>query len=156
MTEAERIADQFHRAFAGPSWHGDSVYEILQGITAKQAAARPIPNAHTIWEILLHMIAWGQVVKNRIEGKREDLPEGDDWPAVKDTSEEAWRKAQDQLKGMCRAMRHSVIDLDDMRLFDFAPGCDYDIYVMLHGLIQHCIYHAGQIALLKKLTSEHS
>lgn len=99
------------------------------------------------------MIAWGQVVKNRIEGRREDLPEEGDWSQVTDTSEEAWRKVQDKLKSMCRAMRHTVIDLDDTRLFDFAAGCDFDIYVMLHGLIQHCIYHGGQIALLKKLTS---
>jgi uncharacterized damage-inducible protein DinB len=153
MTEAERIADQLHRAFEGPAWHGDSVYELLQGVSAKQAAARPIPNGHTIWEILLHMAAWGRVVANRIEGKREELPADGDWPEITDTSEEAWQKTQERLKSMCRAMRRLVIDLDDTRLFDFAAGCDYDIYVMLHGLIQHCIYHAGQIALLKKLTS---
>jgi uncharacterized damage-inducible protein DinB len=142
-----------HRAFEGPAWHGDSVYELLQGLTAKRAAARPIPDAHTIWEILLHMSAWGRVVKNRLEGKREDLPDDQDWPPVTDVSEEAWQKTQAELKSMCRALRHAAIDLDDTRLFDFAVGCDYDIYVMLHGLVQHCIYHAGQIALLKKLTA---
>lgn len=43
MTEVERIMDQLKRAFEGPSWHGDSVWEILQGVTAQQAAAHPIP-----------------------------------------------------------------------------------------------------------------
>ena len=150
MTEVERIMDQINRAFNGPAWHGDSVYEILQGVTAEQAAARPIPNTHTIWEICLHMTAWGKVVKNRIEGKREELPDNEDWPPVHDTSDAAWQKVQDDMRGMCHALRHAVLDLDDSRLFDFAPGADYDIYIMLHGLIQHCIYHSGQIALLKK------
>jgi uncharacterized damage-inducible protein DinB len=151
MTEVDRIADQLRRAFEGPSWHGDSVWEILADVTAAQAAARPLTNAHTIWEICLHMKAWGKVVTNRIEGKREELPDNEDWPAVTDTSDAAWLRLNGEMKRMCHDLRHAVIDLDDTRLFDFAVGCDYDIYVMLHGLIQHCIYHAGQIALLKKM-----
>jgi len=154
MTEAERIADQLHRAFQGPAWHGDSIFKILQGVTARQAGARPIPGAHTIWEIVLHMMAWGRVVADRIEGKPEELPEEGDWPPITDFSDEAWQKTQEKLHSMCRAMRHFILDLDDMRLLDFAAGCDYDIYVMLHGLIQHCIYHGGQMALLKKMTRD--
>jgi uncharacterized damage-inducible protein DinB len=152
MTEVERIMDQLKRAFEGPAWHGDSVFEILQDVTAAQAAARPIPNAHTIWEMCLHMVAWGKVVKSRIEGKNEDMPDNEDWPPITDTSEAAWKNVGVEMKGMCRSLRHAVMDLDDTRLFDFAVGTDYDVYVMLHGLIQHCIYHAGQIALIKKIT----
>jgi uncharacterized damage-inducible protein DinB len=153
MTEVERIMDQLKRAFEGPSWHGDSVFEIIHDVTAKQAAAHPIPGAHSIWELCLHMAAWGYVVKNRIEGKSEEMPPEGDWPAVTDTSNAAWQALMGKMKGMCHDLRHSVMDLDDTRLFDFAVGCDYDIYVMLHGLIQHCIYHAGQIALLKKFAA---
>ena len=153
MTEGERIADQLHRAIDGPAWHGDSVFEILRGVTARQAAARPIPNAHSIWGLVLHMIAWGWVVKNRVEGKRQDVPDEGDWPQVTDTGEEAWRQAQEKLKSMVSAVCQTATGLDNARLAAFAPGCAFDNYVMLHGLVQHCLYHAGQMALLKKLVS---
>jgi uncharacterized damage-inducible protein DinB len=42
--------------------------------------------------------------------------------------------------------------LSDDRLSEPAPGIrrQYSIYEMLHGIIQHDLYHAGQIAILKK------
>jgi len=57
-SEAARIADQLRRAFDGDAWHGDSLFEILEGVTAAQTAARPITRAHTIWELVLHIAAW--------------------------------------------------------------------------------------------------
>src|SRR5260370_41368205 len=57
-SEASRISDQLRRAFGGDAWHGHSVFEILKGVTAAQAAARPIKNAHSIWELVLHIAAW--------------------------------------------------------------------------------------------------
>jgi hypothetical protein len=50
MSEAARIADQLRRAFDGEAWHGDSLFEILEGVTAERAAARPIADAHSIWD----------------------------------------------------------------------------------------------------------
>jgi hypothetical protein len=58
MKETERIRDQLHRAFAGDAWHGPSVLEILENVTASQAATRPIAGAHSIWELVLHIKAW--------------------------------------------------------------------------------------------------
>ena len=68
MTETFRLADQIRRAFEGNAWHGDSVLELLAGVNAKTAAARPIKNAHSIWEILLHIAAWDDAVRRRIGG----------------------------------------------------------------------------------------
>jgi uncharacterized damage-inducible protein DinB len=69
MTEPFRLADQIRRAFEGNAWHGDSVVELLAGVDAKTAAARPIKNAHSIWEILLHIAAWDDVIVRRIGGR---------------------------------------------------------------------------------------
>ena len=52
MFETARIADQLRRAFYGGAWHGEALFEILRGVTAKQAAARPIKSAHSIWELV--------------------------------------------------------------------------------------------------------
>jgi hypothetical protein len=73
-SEAAGIADQLRRAFDGGAWHGDSLFEILKGVTAAQAAARPIQGAHTIWELVLHIAAWDGAVLRRLGGVRSGFP----------------------------------------------------------------------------------
>ena len=75
MKEAAHIADQLERAYSGHAWHGPSLRFLLRGVTAKQAARRPSPSAHTIWELVLHITAWDRVVCERIlGGKTTQLP----------------------------------------------------------------------------------
>ena len=90
MTETFRLADQIRRAFEGSAWHGDSILELLADVNAKTAAARPIKDAHSIWEILLHIAAWDDVVTRRIGGTALMLKDEQNFPAVTDTSEAAW------------------------------------------------------------------
>ena len=73
MTESFRLADQIRRAFEGNAWHGDSLLELLADVNAKTAAARPVKDAHSIWEILLHIAAWDDAVRRRIGGEAVDL-----------------------------------------------------------------------------------
>jgi hypothetical protein len=49
MSQIDLIVDQLERAFDGEAWHGPALMEILDGIDARTAAARPIPSAHSIW-----------------------------------------------------------------------------------------------------------
>jgi uncharacterized damage-inducible protein DinB len=65
MNEVQRIVDQLRRAFEGEAWHGPAVMQILEGITAAQAAAHPASGAHSIWEIVLHIAAWEGAVSRR-------------------------------------------------------------------------------------------
>src|SRR5215469_16443635 len=88
--EPARLADQIHRAFEGDAWHGDSVLELLRDVTATTAAAHPIPKAHSIWELVLHIAAWDDAVRRRIGGAALTLSDEENFPAVKDTSESAW------------------------------------------------------------------
>ena len=98
MSESARLADQIRRAFEGDAWHGDSLLEILAGVDAKTAAAHPIENAHSIWELVLHIAAWDEAVLRRAEGKAAELSDTQNFPPVTDTSDAAWRKAVAQLK----------------------------------------------------------
>src|SRR4051794_7218988 len=98
MNEVERIADQFHRAFAGQAWHGPSVLSLLEGVTAQQAAAHPVPGAHSIWELTLHIAAWERACKLRLEGDAAQLSDEEDWPAVPDVSDEAWSNTKQHLE----------------------------------------------------------
>ena len=154
MSEIQRIEDQLRRAFEGNAWHGPAVRELLADVTAAQAAGRPLPTAHSIWEIVLHMATWERVVYRRLQGETVvNLPMEQDWPPVRDSSEAAWHQAVRDLEQANHDLRAAIAQLTEARLADMAPGKDHSVYVMLHGIIQHDLYHAGQIAILKKAQS---
>jgi uncharacterized damage-inducible protein DinB len=153
MSETARLADQIRRAFEGDAWHGDSIKELLAGVTAATAAARPIKNAHSIWELVLHIAAWDDAVCRRIGGAAVQLTKQQDFPPVKDTSPAAWRRTVSHLEQAHNQLIKAVAAFPDSRLQDQVPGKTedyYDFYYMFSGIVQHELYHAGQIALLKK------
>jgi uncharacterized damage-inducible protein DinB len=155
MSETARIADQLRRAFSGEAWHGDSLLEILDGVAAAQAAARPIKHAHSIWELVLHITAWDNAVRRRLAGEAVELSDEQNFPSVMDASEGAWRRAVESAKRVHNELIEAVAAFPDERLTEKVPGKKsepdwYDFYYMLHGIAQHELYHAGQIALLKK------
>jgi len=151
MNEIERICDQLRRAFDGKAWHGPSVLELLADVGADRAAARPIAGAHTIWELVHHMAAWEDAVRRCIEGEEmRSLADEEDWLPVPDMSEVAWRESVDRLERAHRLLLESLSGFDAGQLEETVPGASYSFYVMLHGVVQHDLYHAGQIAILRK------
>ncbi|HEY8461324.1 MAG TPA: DinB family protein [Blastocatellia bacterium] len=151
MTETHRINSQLKRAQEGQAWHGPSLRELLDGMTAEQAASKPIPNAHSVWELVNHIIAWEQIARKRLEGAEEtSIPDEVNFPPVTDASEEAWQTTLRSLEASNRGLRESIKKINDAKLEETTPGASYSIYVLLHGVIQHDLYHAGQIAILKK------
>ena len=151
MSEIQRIVDQLQRAFEGNAWHGPSVKEALNGVTADKAAARPVAGAHSIWELVHHIAAWEALVRRRIEGEViVDVPVEEDWPRVGDTNETAFIASLDELERGHNLLRETISRMNESRLEETVPGKDYSLYVMLHGVVQHDLYHAGQIALLKR------
>jgi uncharacterized damage-inducible protein DinB len=155
MSETRRIADQLKRAFEGPAWHGPALREVLDGVEAGAAAARPIASAHTIWEIVLHVTAWEDAARRRLAGSRVELSDEQDWPAVTDSSDTAWRAALERLASGNHALRDAIARFDDGWL-DTVPPARQPVtaYMLMHGVIQHDLYHAGQIALLKKAAGQ--
>jgi uncharacterized damage-inducible protein DinB len=154
MTETARIADELRRALDGEAWHGDSLFEILKGVTAAQAAAHPLPNAHSIWELTLHIAAWDGAVRRRMTGVAVVLSNEENFPPVTDTSATAWQKALEHLRRAHEELIDAVDKFPQSSLAKQVPGkqgAHYNFYFMLHGLAQHAAYHAGQIALLKKI-----
>jgi len=152
MSETHRINSQLKRAYQGEAWHGPSLRELLEGVNAEQAAARPIPSAHGIWELVNHIIAWEQIAKQRLEGDPMKNPSDEmNFPPVTDTSETAWEATLQTLAASNQALRDAIKKIDDAKLDEAVSEASYSIYALLHGVIQHDLYHAGQIALLKKV-----
>ena len=151
MTESARIAQQLENAFGGGAWHGPALLELLVGVDAKTAAAHPVPGAHSIWELVLHIAAWDDAVNRRIVLRKAlQLKMHQNFPAVTDKSPAAWKQAIALTKRAHAGLLRTVRSLSDDRLRERVPGKRYDIAFMLQGVAQHELYHAGQIALLKK------
>ena len=158
MSEASRIADQLRRAFYGSAWHGPAVLELLEDVDAAAAASRPLEDVHSIWELLLHIAAWDRAGLRRLGGEKCQLKGLANFPRVPTATESTWREAVAAAKGTHDTLVENVAGLSDKRLRDQVPGKRYDFYHMLHGIAQHELYHAGQMAILKKacLSKENS
>jgi uncharacterized damage-inducible protein DinB len=150
MREKERLTGQLRRAVEGEAWHGPSVMEILEDVDAAAAAAHPLPDAHSIWELLLHMTAWSMAVRWRLDGESVELSGVYDWPPGGDASEAAWTKAQLAFRAMQTSLLEKIGSMSEAELAATTPGQSYSNEFMLDGIIQHHLYHAGQMALLKK------
>ncbi|MGH9569069.1 MAG: DinB family protein [Candidatus Angelobacter sp.] len=149
--ECLRIADQLRRAFEGEAWHGPALRELLVTVTAGQAAARPLPEAHSIWELVLHVQTWELVAVNATKGiPMPHLPLAQDWPVIAEESTPAWTALLATLFSTNDELSHAIEDFGDHRLHDTVPGRKYNFYHLFHGMTQHALYHAGQIAILKK------
>jgi len=151
MTRARQLSKHLERTMTGPMWHGQALAEVLDGVTAERAAARPIPGAHTIWEIVLHVNAWVEIARARLKGQSTGDPTpAEDWPPVADSDPDAWHRAIKQLDTSHRLLAADTRELDEAKLEALVPGLDYSVAVLLHGIVEHGTYHGGQIALLKK------
>jgi uncharacterized damage-inducible protein DinB len=149
--EVNRLEEQLRRTLEGEAWHGPSVLESLAGLSAAQAASHPIAGAHSIWELVLHLRSDYDLVLRRLAGDGRQLTAAEDWPACPASTEENWQQTVQELKLLNKKLRLAVRDFPDERLDDpLVPEAPYTAYTQFIGVTQHNLYHAGQIALLKR------
>ena len=150
MNESQRLGDQLTKALIGDAWHGPSWREALEGVTREAALHRPIAEAHTIAEILLHATTWHDVVRRRLEGESPQLSDSQDWPPAAFGDEPAWSAAAARLFETGSALAATVGRFPAEKLHEKRPGVDGTWYELVIGELQHVLYHAGQVTLLKK------
>ena len=152
-TESARIADLLERAYRGEAWHGPSLTEALTGVDADMAIRRLEPGVHSIWELVSHVLAWGEEVSRRLAGEQpREMTESLDWPKEAARSEDAWAELRERLDESHRRLVARVTELSDARLDDdLQLASPSKIYLVLHGVIHHHLYHAGQIQMLKRV-----
>ena len=155
--EATRLVDQFKRAHDGDPWHGSPVKDILAGVTAAQAATAPPNGAHSIWALVLHLTGWRNEVALRVTGKPAGEPEAGDYPPVGEPTDARWQAALAALDASHEHLATVVRGMSDEQLWTATrdprnppPGIGDTRYEVLHGIVQHDAYHAGQIAILKR------
>jgi uncharacterized damage-inducible protein DinB len=150
MTEIQHLIEDLKSMHDGAPWHGPSLRPLLEGVTPAQAAAKPMPGAHSIWEIVLHLRGWQQVCLARLDGKERKEPEAGDFPAVAAASDPEWQRTLATLSDAQQQLIDKITSLTTQDLDRGIPGRNYDARHMLRGVIHHHIYHSGQIAMLRK------
>lgn len=151
MTELQKVVDLADRTFYGRAWHGPSFKQALESIDAAKAAARPIPEAHSIWELVLHVSAWSDTITRRLQGEAVSEPVEGDFPPPPAPTDEAWQHDLQVLEERHKEFIRALSSLEESRLdAPVTEGSKYSVYITTHGAAHHYIYHAGQIALLKK------
>jgi uncharacterized damage-inducible protein DinB len=155
--EASRLEDQLRRILEGEAWHGPSLLELLADVTPAQAASRPVPGVHSIWELVLHLTSDYTLVLRRLAGDGRGLLPDEGWPPCPAPTKENWQAALEQLKQLSRQLRQAVRDFPTDRLDDLlVPESPWTAYMQFLGVAQHNAYHAGQIALLKRVITAHA
>jgi uncharacterized damage-inducible protein DinB len=157
MHETERLAELVERVVEGDPWHGPSVMGLLDGLSAQAAARHVVPGVHSIWELVIHMTAWCDEVRARLDGAPAGEPSVGDWSAPAAETPAAWTAAVNALVGSHRALAAAVRRLGDQGLEtavvdyrDRAAGTGLSRYLTVHGLVHHTTYHAGQIAVIRR------
>src|SRR3954447_14999778 len=134
-TECLRIADQLTRAFSGDAWHGPPIRDLLAGVPAEIASARPIDGVHSIWELVVHIDLYVGAAAEAIRGIA--MPRwfgtGQDWPPIDDRGERAWREANERLFERAAELAAAIGELPDSHLLETVPGRDYNFYHLFHG-----------------------
>lgn len=141
-------------AYDRVSWHGPNLRGSLRGVTLAQAAWRPAPGRHNIWELLVHAAYWKYVAWRRLTGaKRGSFPlEGSNFlTRPVDTTSRAWRADLELLEEMHRMLRAAIAALPEKELDRPSAQSGVTRRALLTGVAAHDLYHAGQIQLLKRL-----
>ena len=151
MRETSNLAAELHEIHhTDGAWHGPGLRKILSGVNAA-TAAKVFPGYRSIWELVLHISKWEEVFSLRLQGQTMQEPAEGDWPPVTDTSEEAWQNALQFLDASHDRLIAIASKWNDSDLDRIVPGKDYSFGYMLHGIVRHHVYHAGQIAILKRM-----
>jgi DinB family protein len=154
VTQLLAIIDQ---AYDKPSWHGTNLRGSVRRVTPAQAAWRPAPRRHNIWEVVVHAAYWKYAAARRFTGgtRGSFALKGSNWFTRPidgaHTGDKAWRTDLDLLDDMHDTLRQAVLRLTRSDLMRTPPGKKVSNFTLLSGVAAHDLYHAGQIQLLKRL-----
>ena len=151
------LLGDLRRIYEGNAWHGPGVLEAISGVTAAQAASRPVPGAHTIFELTHHIAAWIGETTSRLQGNAPGMPADGDFPDRATTVDETtWSDACARLERRQAELLEAVAAFDVARLDEPVKPEDRNadgpvtFRALLSGIAQHSAYHAGQVVILRK------
>ena len=160
MTEGERMAQLYRSVYegdgSGEAWHGPALRPLLKDVSPEQASRASGPGTHSILQLALHIAYWEEIVLRRFNGEvvNAALNTADDWPANRKLSDSEWHAVLVRLEKSHSALQKAMERCPDDKLNEKVPEREDTNYLLLHGIVDHCVYHAAQIALVKKALAQ--
>jgi uncharacterized damage-inducible protein DinB len=160
MTTSEKLANDLEKVLYGQPWYGAPVYEIIEQVSFEAAYEKPPGSVHNIAAILLHMLSWTEEVIDRLNGQTAQLPSSGDWPDPGAPDEQKWQNYVSDLKlvnvNLLNIITHFPEEdwckpMKDEHNRELGTAINFE--ELVRGLIQHHIYHSGQIAILNRINS---
>jgi uncharacterized damage-inducible protein DinB len=151
--ETQSIIKSFEITLNARPWFGRGVFEILGEVDETKAQTKPNGTEHSLLELLWHMNTWAEFCLKQLENVSADEikeVEARDWQDI-DPEIHSWKKGIDELKNIHEKIIAILKTKDDPFLSELVKERKYNYRFMLNGLIQHNIYHLGQVAYVKKL-----
>lgn len=150
MAERQRILDLIDRAYRAKAWHGPAMLQALDGVSPRVAAKRLKRDMHSIWALTEHVASWNEIVARRLAGEKVRVTRELNFPPVTKTTPAAWKATKDRLARTHAQFRREVARFPVKKLGRRRPRTSHTWNVLIHGQIQHVLYHAGQITMLRR------
>ena len=153
------LRGELRRSLHGPAWHGPALLEALRDATYDEAIVHPVGDAHSIAELAVHCAAWLEEVARRLDGRAPAMPARGDWCVANDFTTTDWIRTLRDVETAGDALDAAIAALPPDRLLavcgghathDAPLGSNVRFAAMLNGVIQHNVYHAGQVLMLTK------
>lgn len=151
--KVSQFVTQFTAIYDGQPWYGDSMCQILENITPAKAYWQPSKGSHSIAQIISHMIYWRQSLIKRLNGDHEykaSMKSDENWKSIDQLKKTGWKslmnslaESQAQLLTLLAKQKDSILK---QKYSDKATFQD-----LINGILQHDLYHTGQIAYLKSI-----
>jgi uncharacterized damage-inducible protein DinB len=160
MSIAEKLETSLQSILAHEPWYGPATYDIIDGIIFEAAYEKPPGSVHSIAGILMHMLGWTQEATERMNGKVAGDPAGGDWPDPGQPDQQRWQHLINDFKLANVTLAGYIQNFpaekwgtptNDKRYSATGEGVTYQ--ELIEGLIQHHIYHSGQISLLNRIVN---
>src|SRR5262245_15192971 len=135
MSESKRLATQLEKALEGEAWHGPSWREVVQGVSATDAGRRPVSDAHSIAEIVLHVTNWHEVAKKRLDGETPEVTPEQDWPVASFASDREWFAAAQRLFETGKTLAATIAAFPEAKLQEKRPNQNGTWYDLAIGML---------------------
>ena len=150
-SEVRRISKMMHDIFDGAAWHGPSIMQVLNKVSPEQAF-KVNEHIRPVCELVRHMTSWKIFATERLKGNHDfEITKRENWNVRNRDNPLLWNEIVDDLKEGHRQLMDILENTVDDKLLEVVEGKGYTYYTLLHGVIQHDLYHLGEIVLLSKL-----
>lgn len=134
-------------------WLDENFEKKLSQVQNDQVFKRPIPEIHSVAELLSHLYEWRNDLIGRLKGDPPSLEEENlrNWKTNDILSTEGWENLFDNFYNSQKEIVAFLKTKDDSYLDEKYPHSNYTYRYLVQGLIHHDCYHLGQLGITLKL-----